>query len=66
MLHRRIYQFLLVYAGGLGVLFAIKFLLGLSDYVIPGPQDIWTPGVESSGLIFWLSSTRWGWPSSVR
>jgi NitT/TauT family transport system permease protein len=52
MLHRRLYQFLLVYAGGLGVLFAIKFLLGLSDYVIPGPQDIWHAGGRIFGAYF--------------
>ncbi|MFZ1985381.1 MAG: ABC transporter permease subunit [Desulfatitalea sp.] len=36
MLLRRIYQFLLIYALGLLGLLAVKYGLGLSDYVIPG------------------------------
>ncbi len=40
MLHRRLYQFLLVYTLGLGLLLSFKYLLDLSDYVIPGVQDI--------------------------
>ncbi len=47
MLHRRIYQFLIIYALGLGLLFAVKFVLGLSDYVIPGPSGIWDTGRET-------------------
>lgn len=35
MLHRRIYQFLIVYLVGLSLLFVVKHALGLSDYVIP-------------------------------
>lgn len=41
MLHRRIYQFLIIYFLGLGFLFLIKYGLDLSDYVIPGPFEIW-------------------------
>ncbi len=40
MLARRIYQFLLIYLLGLGGLLAFKYLLGLSDYVIPSPSQI--------------------------
>ena len=46
MLHRRIYQFLIVYFMGLGSLFAIKFVLGLSDYVIPSPVEVWATTQE--------------------
>jgi NitT/TauT family transport system permease protein len=41
MLHRRIYQFLIVYAAGICTLFLIKFTLNLSDYVIPSPREVW-------------------------
>ncbi len=41
MLHRRIYQFFIIYFLGLATLFIIKFVLNLSDYVIPGPSEIW-------------------------
>lgn len=44
MLLRRIYQFLMIYLLGVLVLFIIKYSLGLSDYVIPGPLDIWATG----------------------
>jgi len=37
MLHRRIYQFLIIFLMGIALLFSIKYLLGLSDYVIPSP-----------------------------
>jgi NitT/TauT family transport system permease protein len=40
MLHRRIYQFLVVYGCGLLVLFLVKHALDLSDYVIPSLQEI--------------------------
>ena len=40
MLHRRIYQFFIIYLLGLVVLFSVKYLLGLSDYVIPGFEDL--------------------------
>ena len=41
MLHRRIQQFVLVYFLGLLSLLLVKYLLNLSDYVIPGPVEIW-------------------------
>ncbi|HSV93139.1 MAG TPA: ABC transporter permease, partial [Desulfobacterales bacterium] len=40
MLHRRLSQFLLIYALGLAGLFTLKYTLGLSDYVIPPPGEI--------------------------
>ena len=44
MLHRRIFQFLIVYLLGVGLLFGIKMVLNLSDYVIPGPTGVWLTG----------------------
>ena len=44
MLHRRIYQFLIVYFLGLAFLLLTKYVLNLSDYVIPSPQEIWHTG----------------------
>ncbi|MCP4345054.1 MAG: ABC transporter permease subunit [Desulfobacterales bacterium] len=44
MLHRRIYQFLIIYLMGLAFLFIVKYALGLSDYVIPSPREIWVTG----------------------
>ena len=41
MLARRTYQFLIVYAAGLALLLGLKYLAGLSDYVIPGPLLVW-------------------------
>jgi NitT/TauT family transport system permease protein len=40
MLHRRIYQFLIIFFLGITLLFLIKYLLGLSDYVIPSPVGL--------------------------
>jgi NitT/TauT family transport system permease protein len=40
MLLRRIFQFLLIYILGLIVLLVLKYAMGLSDYVIPGPALI--------------------------
>ena len=40
MLHRRIYQFLIIFFLGIALLFSIKYLLGLSDYVIPSPVGL--------------------------
>ena len=40
MLHRRIYQFLIIYTLGLVLLLLIKYALNLSDYVIPGIDEI--------------------------
>ncbi|MCP4119308.1 MAG: ABC transporter permease subunit [Desulfobacteraceae bacterium] len=42
MLGRRILQFFLIFALGLLVLMGVKYGLGLSDYVIPGPGEIIT------------------------
>ncbi len=44
MLYRRIYQFLIIYLLGLAFLFLVKYVLGLSDYVIPSPREIWVTG----------------------
>ncbi len=41
MLPRRVYQFLIVYLLGLVLLLGIKYALNLSNYVIPGPVEIW-------------------------
>jgi NitT/TauT family transport system permease protein len=41
MLHRRIYQFFIIYFLGITTLFIIKYALNLSDYVIPSPLEIW-------------------------
>ena len=41
MLHRRLYQFLIIYFSGLALLLIIKYSLNLSDYVIPSPGEIW-------------------------
>ena len=44
MLSRRIYQFFIIYLLGMTVLFLIKYVLHLSDYVIPSPPEIWQTG----------------------
>ena len=41
MLPRRLYQFMMVYLLGIGLLFGLKWGLNLSDYVIPGPVGVW-------------------------
>ncbi len=41
MLHRRIYQFMIIFSLGIVTLFLIKYVFGLSDYVIPSPSDLW-------------------------
>lgn len=41
MLHKRLYQFVLVYFIGLVFLFTVKEVFTLSDYVIPGLPDIY-------------------------
>ena len=40
MLHRRIYQFLIIYLLGLVLLMMVKYLFGLSDYVIPSLTNL--------------------------
>jgi len=46
LLHRRIYQFFIIYLLAVGFLFLVKYVLGLSDYVIPSPTDIWNTGSQ--------------------
>ncbi len=46
LLHRRIYQFFIIYCLAVACLFLIKFGLNLSDYVIPGPMDVWHTGIR--------------------
>ncbi|NNF98858.1 MAG: ABC transporter permease subunit [Desulfobacteraceae bacterium] len=40
MLHRRVLQFLIIYTLGLTLLLVVKYLLNLSDYVIPSPESL--------------------------
>jgi NitT/TauT family transport system permease protein len=54
MLHRRIYQFFIIYFVGVGLLLLLKYLLGLSDYVIPSPAEIWRTG-RSYAAIYLLA-----------
>ncbi len=46
MLLRRFFQFLLIYFLGITALFLIKYLMHLSDYVIPGPDDVYLTAVR--------------------
>lgn len=46
MLHRRIFQFLIIYALGLAFLLMIKYSLNLSDYVIPSLGELWKTSTE--------------------
>ncbi len=48
-LHRRIYQFFIIYLLAVTVLILIKYGLSLSDYVIPSPGDIWQTGTREFG-----------------
>ncbi len=41
LLHRRIYQFFIIYCLGVAGLLLIKYVLALSDYVIPGFHILW-------------------------
>ncbi len=52
LLAKRIYQFLIVYALGLGLLLAIKYSMGLSNYVIPDPSLIRQTFAEVHGHYF--------------
>lgn len=52
MLSRRIYQFFIIYFIGLALLLLFKFSLNLSDYVIPGPEEILNTGRRYSGQYF--------------
>jgi NitT/TauT family transport system permease protein len=49
LLHRRIYQFFIIYLLAVTVLILIKYGLSLSDYVIPSPGDIWQTGTREYG-----------------
>ena len=49
MLLRRISQFLLIFAMGAALLLGLKYALGLSDYVIPGPLSVWRTGRQVLG-----------------
>ena len=42
MLLRRVYQFLIIYFLGILLLMLIKYGLSLSNYVVPGPAELWT------------------------
>ena len=53
MLHRRIYQFLIIYILGLALLLIIKYSLNLSDYVIPGPGEIWQTARQFFPIYFY-------------
>jgi NitT/TauT family transport system permease protein len=52
MLPRRIYQFLIIYLMGIGLLLGVKYSLNLSDYVIPGLGSIWETGRGVWGSYF--------------
>jgi NitT/TauT family transport system permease protein len=52
MLHRRLYQFFIVYAIGLACLIILKVVMNLSDYVIPGPLELWTTVLQFSKPYF--------------
>lgn len=46
LLHRRIYQFFIIYLMGVALLLLLKYSLNLSDYVIPSLIDIWHTGID--------------------
>ncbi|MGD9042385.1 MAG: ABC transporter permease [Desulfobacterales bacterium] len=50
MLHRRIYQFFIIYFIGLTALMLVKYSLNLSDYTIPGVTEIWNACRRYFGL----------------
>ncbi|MGB3212050.1 MAG: ABC transporter permease subunit [Desulforhopalus sp.] len=52
MLFRRIYQFFIVYLAGVTGLLLVKFVLGLSDYVIPGISLIFETAGETAKEYF--------------
>jgi len=49
MLPKRITQFLIIYFLGLGLLLAVKYGFGLSDYVIPGITDMQSTAATVAG-----------------
>ena len=46
LLHRRIYQFLIIYLMGVSFLLLLKYSLNLSDYVIPSPVEMSRTGIQ--------------------
>lgn len=46
LLHRRIYQFLIIYLMGVAFLLLLKYSLNLSDYVIPSPVEMSRTGIQ--------------------
>ena len=52
LLHRRIYQFLIIYFMAVSFLLLVKYGLKLSDYVVPGPVDIYTTALAESRRYF--------------
>lgn len=46
MLHKRIFQFLMLYCLGIALLLLIKYSLNLSDYVIPSLKDMKATGID--------------------
>ena len=52
LLHRRIYQFLIIYFMAVSLLLLVKYGLKLSDYVVPGPVDIYTTALAESRRYF--------------
>ncbi len=52
LLHRRIYQFFIIYCLAVGALLLLKYTLALSDYVIPGPRTLWLTAMETVGQYF--------------
>jgi len=60
LLHRRIYQFLIIYALAVSLLMAIKYILNLSDYVIPSPLILWRTAESTSSRFFREVMDTWG------
>jgi ABC-type nitrate/sulfonate/bicarbonate transport system permease component len=52
MFHKRFSQFLILYALGLSSLLLAKYVLHLSDYLIPGLPDLWRTATEVLGRYF--------------
>ncbi|MEW5909325.1 MAG: ABC transporter permease subunit [Thermodesulfobacteriota bacterium] len=46
LLHRRIYQFFIIYCLGVSGLLILKYLISLSDYVIPSPSILWRTALD--------------------
>lgn len=60
MFHKRLQQFVLVYAAGVLSLILMKYLLHLSDYVIPGPLEIWRAVLSVFVRYLWnVADTLW-------